>query len=1840
MKKLLSFFFALFLLAGCNQLGKVDTVEPVYNPYVEAFTTGKVSRFAPIYLILSQDIPADKLTDWKKHVRMTPKVVGSWTLENNRTLMFRPAKSFDYGTVYRVDADFSDWFEATGKEEKFAFSFSTLDLSLQGYVESLDISEKNENLLDVCCVILTSDKEMPETVENLVWIPKEIKRTWSHSADGKKHEVRMQEIPKGTDEPYTLTLAVNPNDLGVEEKALVSLDIPSQNDFSVYDIQYVSDPERYIEVTFTNLLDDTQTMEGLAYIEGNKSKVVEVTENKLRLYPDADREGVANVNLSRTIRSRSGLELGKNVVHQVGLDKLGPSVRFVGDGVIVPGSDELTIPFQAVYLRGVVVRVIKILEQNIGYFLQTNQLDDSGELMRTGRLVARKTIFLDDIPGADLTHWATYGIDLRDLVKLEPGAIYRVSLSYNLDLSAYPCPEGTQKTKEQLLAEDEVKFREESSRFDEGGYYYYNNDYDWSAYKYAERNDPCSYSYYSNATEARNVLASNLGLLAKAGEDGKMYAWVHNLMTADPMRGVQVTAYNYQNQQVASGKTNGDGVVTLSLEGGRPFYLVASEGKQRSYLRVDAGTSLSVSAFDVDGEVVQQGIKGFIYGERGVWRPGDTLHLNFMLNDRSGQWPAGHPVIMELYNPLGQLYLRQTQTKGTLGLYTYHLPLAQDAPTGAWIAKVQAGGVLFEKRLRVETIKPNRLKINLRWKTPVLMRGEVAEARLETSWLQGAKARNMKYDIQGTFVPQELIFPDYPDYRFEDPTKIFNSEESRLISGTTDENGTAIIRTRFDVGASAPGFLRANLVTKVYEPSGEFSVDASPVVYSPFSRYVGICSEQEKGKQLDTGISHVFGLVSLDKDGHPVRGVDLHADIYKVDWYWWWSSSEDQLARYISNSYNKPVKQMDVRTDAQGKAGITLNFPDKEWGTYLIRVTDKGSKHTTGLLAYFDWPGQAGRRDASGASEATMLSFKTDKEEYEPGDEMVITFPSAKDGRALISIENGVGVLHFSEHICQAGETSVKLEVTPEMQPNAYVHITLLQPHGVKNNDLPIRMYGVAPFRVTSAESHLAPVISTAEELKPETDYTITVSERSGRPMAYTLAVVDEGLLDLTRFATPDPWAAFNAREALGVNTWDLYNYVVGAYSGRLERLFSIGGDDALNKGPKAIVNRFAPVVQLEGPFLLEKGKSNKHTYRMPNYNGKVRIMVVAGDGSAYGNAEKSVFVRKPVMLLGTLPRVIGTGEEMLVPATVFATEDGVGEVSVSASCSENMEIVGSPVQHLSFASKGDQVAAFRIRVKAQPGKGEVRLVAKGKGETATYTAEIDIRSVSIKQSVAQSATVEAGQTWQQPLDLPGMGGTNLVRLEISNVRQANLSSRLAYLTGYPHGCVEQVVSKAFPQLYLAHFADLTQDQETGAEAAVKEVISRLRSYQTVDGAFAYWPGKTDVQPWATVYAAHFLLEAREQGYFLPNHMLENVLAYLGRTARTYKPVASGNPYLSEEPVQAYRLFVLALAQAEEVGAMNRLKEEKALLPLSRQLLAAAYARIGRTDVAEAILSHTAELSASAGGVDDGTFGSETRDKAIRLMTCNLLKRSAESAELADELAATLSSSEWLSTQSTAFALVALSQYMQQYPVGGELAFSYQAEAGTRQDVRSARHYWSTEWTPRGKSSSVAITNSGKSPLFVRVVSEGIPAEGREKAESEGISLAVSYQTLDGRSLDVSTLPQGTNFTAAVTLRNPSGKPMQNLVLSQVFPAGWEILNTRYLNASADTTATGISYQDIRDDRVYSYIDLLPAGKQITVKINLCTVYPGQFRLPPVSCEAMYDYRVRANTKGREVVVE
>lgn len=1837
-KYVIVLFYFLVILTGCDSEIIKEPDLPPFNPLIEAFTSGHISRYAPIRLVFAQAVPSNRIQKdhLSKLIKIKPYIAGSWTFQDNRTLVFKPERELERNAVYRVKVDLSDWFETNEENRVFSFGFATYPFVLRQQGRSLEINKKDKDAYDFTVTFVTPDKESSSDVESQIEISKEVDRAWSHSVDGKRHELRLIKVA-ADDNTFNILLSVAANRWGMREET-ISLEVPDRDDFSVYDINYVRDPEKYVEITFTKKLASNQEMWGLAYFSEAKKEQINVVGNKLRLYPGQAQEDKdeLKVHLDKAIRSEDGKMLGEDVERLLYDLSCKPQVRFVNHSTILPSSDHLIVPFQAISLRAVKVNIIKILEQNIGRFLQENQLDGDGGLVRVGRLMACETIFLDD-KGLDLSRWNTYAVDLKRLIEPEPGAIYRVELSFDRSLSVYPCGEDNEiLTRQQIASRDREDFKEMNDNFDKGKYFYYR--YDWSNYDWKKSEDPCSDSYYVNKHKGKNVLVTDLGLIAKRGLGGDIIVLVHDIRDARPEKGVTVTAYNYQGESLVSGATDAKGRVDLKIDKGNPFYLVASEGSQRSYLRVDEGSALSFSAFDVAGEVVQKGIKGFIYGERGVWRPGDTLYLSLMLSDRAKQLPKEYPVVMELYNPLGQSYARQIQTKGVLGLYAFQFVTEKDAPTGVWTLKANVGGVVFSKRIRIETIKPNRLKIALSMPDSCVLRGEPLNARLHVEWLQGAVARNLKYDIQGAFVAVPTVFKGYDGFVFDDPTRTFQVEESKLIEGEIDEKGDAQVKGRFELGNAAPGFLLANMVTRVYEKSGDFSLDAMRMLYSPYRCYVGLKSPQGNLPYLETGVDCIYEVASVDYHGKPLSSIPLEVNIYKVNWYWWWDASNANLANFVSSSYNKPIKRMQLRTDLNGKGMFRFSCAEQDWGTYLIIVKDLRGGHSTGVMSYFDKSGQEGRHEFGGSDAATELKIITDKESYAPGEKMLLSFASEVGSQAIVSIENGSRVLSVQEYICKKNVTDLKVDVTKEMQPNVYVHVTLLQPYERVQNDRPVRLYGIAPVTVTSSDSHLTPVIQMKSEIKPEASYSVSISEKRGREMAYTLAIVDEGLLDLTRFVVPDPWKVFNAHEALGVQTWDLYNYILGAYNYRIEQMFSIGGDDALEKGPKAIVNRFKPVVQFDGPFLLKQGESATHHYQMPNYSGRVKVMVVAGDGGAYGSAEKSVMVRKPIMLLGTLPRVVGVDEEMIVPVTVFAMEDGVGPIDVSLSCGSNMEVIGKSRKRVHMSRKGDVQISFRLRTKEKSGVEKVKVIATGKGDRSVYETDLEIRSVRRPQEKVKEITLEAGKSWKGQIEKIGEGKTSQLSLEFSRVLPLHLSSRVSSLLAYPHNCLEQLVSKAFAQLLLPGLMDLSQERSALAEDMVKETIRRLRSYQTSDGAFAYWPGSSDSNGWATVYAVHFLIKAEQSGFLISGALRRDLLRNMSSMARSWKPVEMAFKE-SEEITQAYRLYVLALAGVPELGAMNRLKENQRLTDCGRWLLGASYALIGREDVSRVLVAHTENMATSS-DVYDQTFGSSLRDRSIRLITLCLLKRADEAALFVKELSRELSSEDWLSTQSTAFALIALSAYYERYQVDTLMDIEYTYKGRTNEINTESVVYSENLSGEAGNPVNLSLQNRGESTVFARIVTKGVPAQGMEKAYANKVKLSVRYMDMDGCPLSIEELERGVTFAAVVTVSNPTAIDMERLALTQIFPVGWEILNTRPLRmASADASVAGVNYQDIQDDRVLSYIDRLPAGRQVTVKINLCSVYPGRFYLPPVYCEAMYDHLIRANTEARQVVV-
>ncbi|MCK4747780.1 MAG: alpha-2-macroglobulin, partial [Bacteroidales bacterium] len=503
--------------------------------------------------------------------------------------------------------------------------------------------------------------------------------------------------------------------------------------------------------------------------------------------------------------------------------------------------------------------------------------------------------------------------------------------------------------------------------------------------------------------------------------------------------------------------------------------------------------------------------------------------------------------------------------------------------------------------------------------------------------------------------------------------------------------------------------------------------------YSPYTSYVGIKTpkgDKARGMLL-TDTTHRVELLTLDPVGNPVDRNNLDVNIYKISWQWWWDAGYDNLASYIGSSEHQPVFNDKISTlNGEGSFRFRIDYP--EWGRYLIRVVDPVSGHASGKIVFIDWPGWARRAQREQLGGAAMLSFSSHKQSYQVGEFASISIPSSGQGRILVSIENGSRVIDAYWVEVSEPETRFNFKVVPEMAPNIYVSVSLVQPHAQVKNDLPIRLYGVIPLMVEDPETRLQPVVEMPDVLRPEEEFSIKVREQKGRECSYTIAIVDEGLLDLTRFATPGPWNHFYAREALGVRTWDVYDAVLGAYGGKIEQIFAIGGgfeDDEAGEDSQSRAMRFRPMIRFLGPFSLTKGQSQTHTVKMPKYVGSVRTMIIAGNQFAYGTAEKTTAVKKPLMVLATLPRVLGPGEQVSLPVTVFAMEENIRNVKLEIKTNEFLKLTGENEKQISFNKTGDKLETFQLNVASKLGVGKVEVIASSGSETASYEIELDVRN-------------------------------------------------------------------------------------------------------------------------------------------------------------------------------------------------------------------------------------------------------------------------------------------------------------------------------------------------------------------------------------------------------------------------------------------------------------------------------------------------------------------------------
>ncbi|HEX6914347.1 MAG TPA: MG2 domain-containing protein, partial [Chitinophagaceae bacterium] len=900
--------FLLALLASaalisCNRKQKLVKIDPEFGKYIEAYTSGVISKKSSIRIQLAIDaVTAHAINEPLKTelFDFSPAVKGTAYWIDARTIEFKPEKDLQPDQLYQASFSLGKVLRVPEKYRDFRFN---MQVTKPGFkIEEEGLRSTGKNRLELNGTVFTADVEDSKKVEQLLSASlnqSKLKIDWQHNEEDKTHRFAITEINRSNG-PGVLFLSWSGEALGLDRSDKKELQVPAIGDFRVMNVRAVQEEEQYVLVQFSDPVKVGQMLEGLISINEQESLSYTINGSEVKVYTPARLYGNYTVYINEGIENLWGEKLAKGFTSNLYFENRLPSVRIHGSGNILPNSGgKIVLPFDATNLKAVDVSVVRIYETNVAQFLQRNDLGGENELRRVAKPLVQATVRLDGDKSLNLTRKNRFSLDLDKYVQPEPGAIYRVTIGFRPDYSTYNCTVTAGEKDDEESEEDYYYYEsygDNSGDVDEDEQFW--NNYDtWYPYghNWEEKDNPCHRSYYNKERfESRNIISSNIGLTAKRGSDNSLLVVATDLISTDPMNEVELQVLDYQQQVVAKASTDNEGIALMDVRR-KPYLVIARKGQQKGYLKIDDGSALPLSRFDVSGASVKNGIKGFIFGERGVWRPGDSLFLGFIIEDKDRKLPADHPIEMQLISPKGQLYKKLVQTNAEDGFNVFRTATHPEAPTGNWICRINVGGANFEKKLKIETVMPNRLKINLDFGgVNALGKGASVNGTLAARWLFGAVAQNLKAKVEAQLYRRNTTFPKFEEYEFDNPTAAFSAQSKTIFDGALSAEGKAIVSPAFEVNENAPGMLLANLVVKVFEPGGNFSIDNVSMPYHPYSSYAGLRVPEPENYwgYLSINKPQQFQIVDVNTEGTLVPGAtEVEVELYRIQWRWWWDNS-------------------------------------------------------------------------------------------------------------------------------------------------------------------------------------------------------------------------------------------------------------------------------------------------------------------------------------------------------------------------------------------------------------------------------------------------------------------------------------------------------------------------------------------------------------------------------------------------------------------------------------------------------------------------------------------------------------------------------------------------------------------------------------------------------------------------------------------------------------------------------------------------------------------------------------------------------------------------------------
>ncbi len=1759
-----------------------------------------------------------------------PHIDGNARWADRRTLLFKPDEPLPFRQRYRGTLDLAALFPRRPDLRPLEFAFHVAGREIVSLNADFEVIEKDDPRRVVYKGrVVFSEKTPLEQVRQAARLSmysgrKSLSLAWTADAEGKVFSFVSEPIERSK---TTRVLRFN-----LEKEALaISRDYVEKRRLTpITEMKIVKVEGRGegrqpgLAVELTDEPDPHQDLQGLIAVDPPMDVRIRAAGRKIHVSGEFEHGRHYTLTVHPGIRSRWGAATASERTETIQIPDLKPRIRFSEDGMILPTINRQRVRFRTVNVSRVRLEIKQVFDSNLGQFLQTQSLKSDGDRRRSfsSWQVNRVGVGLVDTVleiGAVRNRWLQHELDLNELLDPTEKGPLLISLSFKHIDMLYGAPGEAEEARKQR-------------RRNRGNYDF--------------RNHPFSPEYVHRFGRAfKPVIVSDIGLTYKKAHR-RHFVYARNVSNAAPMAGVAVTLRTFQNQVAGRGVTDRYGEAAIS--GGRRdiFYVEAEKDGQKSIIKCNE-MAWNLSTFDTGGAAAPpDGVRAFIYTERGVYRPGDEIHLSLIARNSEQTFPENHPVTLKLYNPRNQLVLERTARDGKDGFYVFSFKTEPHDPTGNWRARLAVGSRTFEHTVKVETVAPYRLRV---WIEPEKqnLTAEDNELRLGllSTYLFGNPAVGLDAEVTAELRHSAKQFSGYPEFSFTNEGVTHRPVRTSIFKGRLDTLGRARVRWRLPQLDGTPSAIQVVINATVLERGGRPNRSRETLALDPYDRYVGVRKPRFDYGYARMGSAVEIPIVLVTPEGEAAAGLPLEYRIFRSTAHWWWEyESRDQFRLRFKKDQN--TEQIDSGSLFSKTTPVPLVFTPDQRGEYLIEVQDAAGHTAAFFIRAYPW-GEA----QADPKTAGMLALRTDRKSYAPGDSAIVTFPAPRQGAILVSVEQDSRVLQTRWHDPDGlrDEFRVSVPISRDMAPTAYVGVSVLQPYSQTMNDRPIRLYGVVPLNVSDPHTRQEISVRMPDELRPESPFQVQVETDDGEPAQFTLAVVDEGLLALTGYSTPDAWKSFYRKRRLGVVTHDVYSHVIGANKGDVFKTFAVGGGFAKAyrtsqldaKGRK----RFKAVSLFKGPIETDARGRAAVDFDMPDYTGSVRVMVVSAGRGRYGRAETSVPVKSDLMVMPTLPRVLGPEDRITVPVTVFAMADSIGPTVVSMRTEGPVSIVGPARQELAFSAAGEKDLTFALQASAAVGQARVVVTAEAQGLAADHETDLKVRASAARIYSTEEQSVRPGERVRFAVPDRGLPGTNRAIVALRRRPDLGMTHRLLGLIRYPYGCIEQTVSAAFPLLYLGTLLEgvtFAGPATSDIDRYINLAIRKLRNFKLASGGFTYWPGASSVSTWGSLYTGHFLIEAGKLGYHVPQDLMANWLRYEKSRALTAK---------DDLMERVYRVYLLALAGEYRIGPMNLLKETgiKDMNDTQKWMLAAAYHLAGVERTAAQILIPAGKR------VEDyresgGTYGSSLRDMAIILNTLVMFERWSEADEIANQLGKALASQEWYNTQTTGFMLLAMGKYLRS--LSGEddrppvLAGTLYLADGKEVPFETDRSVYQLEIEDGfGREIEVFLdSTSTVNRAFATLDWDGVPLTDDLGDTSSKLSLEVAWLNEAGLPVEPAERSQGENFWGHFRVRNLSAvRKIEEVALVQVLPAGWEIDNPRLSARTAPGWTTRLDlnleeYLDVRDDRVMWFFDIGRRTKlDFVVRLNAVTV--GSFRLPATVAEAMYDRTYRATAAGRPVEV-